>query len=400
VDQRTFYLLNLAVFTGNLGMGIVIPFLPIYAKTLGATGLTIGIFFASFPLAQMLCMPVVTRLSDRYGRKEFIAVGQLLCSLLSLWYVYAPGMVYLILGRFVQGGTMALIFPIAMAYVGDLAPPDKRGTYMGIFNLFLTSSFGVGPLVGGWLSDAYGMEASFYWMGGLNFVAFLAVLLLLPESRPAPHAQAQSSSYRNLLRKPKIQGLAFYRMVNAIQMGLWFSFMPLLATDALQMNNGQIGTVLATYMLVSSLVQVPFGRLADRVSRQLLIAVGGYLSALAFAAVWFAHGFVHLLLIGALAGAMGAMAMPALTAVAADEGHHGGMGAVMGVLNMAMSAGMMIGPVLAGVLAEVVGLRSLFLLSGVVGVVGTLLFSWLTADHRVTAVEAAPGLEGRQTEVS
>jgi MFS transporter, DHA1 family, multidrug resistance protein len=121
---------------------------------------------------------------------------------------------------------------------------------------------------------------------------------------------------------------------------------------------------------------------------------------LAFAAAWFAQGFVHLLLIGALAGAMGAMAMPALTALAADEGHHGGMGAIMGVLNMAMSAGMMIGPVLAGVLAEVVGLRPLFLMSGVVGVLGTLLFSWLTADHRIAALEVTPELEERQTEVS
>jgi MFS family permease len=188
-------------------------------------------------------------------------------------------------------------------------------------------------------------------------------------------------------------------MVNSIQMGLWFSFVPLLATEVLMMSKGQIGTVLATYMLVSSLVQVPFGRLADRMSRQMLIATGGYLGSLAFAAVWFAQGSLHLLIIGAVAGAMGAMAMPALTALAADEGHHGGMGAIMGVLNMAMSAGMMIGPVLAGGLAEFVGLRSLFVFSGVVGIVGTLLFSWLTAEHFTAAVPAQDLVE-RRTEIS
>lgn len=399
MNRRTFYTLNLAVFTGNLGMGIVIPFMPIYAKTLGATGLTIGIFFASFPLAQMLFMPLIGRLSDQYGRKGFIAVGQLLCCLLSLWYIYAPDIFYLILGRFLQGGSIALIFPIANAYVGDLAPPQKRGTYMGIFNLFLTSSFGIGPLAGGWLSDAYGMESSFYWMGGLNAAAFLAILLLLPEAPPAIHTKAQPSSYRDLLRKPKIQGLAFYRMVNSIQMGLWFSFLPLFAIEALKMNNGQIGTVLATYMLVSSLVQVPFGRLADRMNRYVLITAGGYLASLAFTCVFFAQEFVHLLLIGAIAGAMGGMSMPALTALAADEGHHGGMGAIMGVLNMAMSAGMMLGPVLAGGLAEFVGLRLLFVFSGVVGVLGTLLFSWLSREQRAAAV-VAPELAERQTEVS
>jgi MFS family permease len=398
VDLRTFYILNLAVFTGNLGMGIVIPFLPIYAKTLGATGLTIGIFFASFPLAQILLMPSIGRLSDRHGRKGFIAAGLFFCSLLSLWYLYAPNIFYLILGRFVQGGVIALIIPIATAYVGDLAPPEKRGTYMGIFNLFLTGSFGVGPLVGGWLSDAYGMAVSFYWMGGLNAIAFLAVLAFLPEARPTVHAKAQPASYRELLHRPKVQALAFCRMVNAIQMGLWFSFLPLLATEVLTMSKSQIGVVLAMYMLANSLVQVPFGRLADRISRQTLIAAGGYLSSLAFMAIWGAQGFAHLLLIGALAGGMGAMAMPALTAMAADEGHHGGMGAIMGVLNMAMSAGMMLGPVLAGGLAEVVGLRSLFVFSGAVGILGTVLFGWLTAEHRM-ATAPTPEFVEKQTEV-
>lgn len=260
---------------------------------------------------------------------------------------------------------------------------------MGIFNLFLTSSFGIGPLVGGWLSDAYGMESSFYLMGALNAAAFLAVLVLLPEARPTAHAQQQSSSYLVLLQRPKIQGLAFFRMINSIQMGLWFSFLPLLAIEVLGMNKGQLGTVLAIYMLASSLVQVPFGRLADRVNRQLLIAAGGYLASVAFAAVWFAQGFMHLLLIGALAGAMGAMAMPALTAIAADEGHHGGMGALMGIMNMAMSAGMMLGPVLAGVLAEFIGLRSLFIFSGVIGLLGTATFSWLMTEHRVLALATA-----------
>jgi MFS family permease len=399
LNQRIFYTLNLAVFTGNLGMGIVIPFLPIYAKTLGATGLTIGIFFASFPLAQMLFMPRIGRLSDQHGRKRFIACGQLLCSLLSLWYIYAPDMLWLIVGRFLQGAAMALIIPISTAYVGDLAPPEKRGSYMGIFNLFLTSSFGVGPLIGGWLSDAYGMESSFHLMGALNVLAFLAVLALLPESRSTTHAQRQPASYRTLLQRPKIRGLAFFRMINSIQIGLWFSFLPLLGTDTLQMNKGQIGTVLATYMLVSSLVQVPFGRLADRMSRHLLIAAGGYLASVAFAAVWFAQGFLYLLLVGALAGAMGAMSIPALTALAADEGHHGGMGALMGIMNMAMSAGMMLGPVLAGVLAEVAGLRSLFLFSGVAGILGTMMFSWLTAEHRGLAVAAADFVE-KSPEVS
>jgi multidrug resistance protein len=397
VNQQVFYTLNLAVFTGMLGVGIIIPFMPIYAKTLGATAISIGVFFASFPLAQMCFMPMIGRLSDRHGRKWFITAGLCLSSLLSLWFVYAPNIGYLIFGRFVQGATMALILPIATAYVGDLAPPDKRGTYMGIFNLFLTSSFGMGPLLGGKISDAYSMEASFYVMGALNVVALLAVLVLLPEAQPAHHTRAQTVSYRDMLRKPKVQGLAFYRMVNSIQMGLWFSFLPLLAAEVLALSKSQIGVIIAAHMLVSAVVQVPAGRLADRMSRRHLAAVGGYLGSLAFVAVYVAGGFWHLLLIGCMTGAMGAVAMPALTALAADEGQRSGMGAVMGVLNMAMSAGMMLGPVLAGALAEIVELRSLFVFAAVVGVLGTSGFMRLTTEPQGLAVVAAK-IRERQTE--
>lgn len=395
MSRRIFYTLNLAVFTGMLGMGIVIPFLPIYAKTLGATPVSIGVFFASFPLAQMVCMPTISRLSDRHGRKWFITLGLLLASLLSFWYVYAPTMTYLVIGRFLQGGVMALILPIATAYVGDLAPPEQRGTYMGVFNLFLTSSFGMGPLAGGWLSDAYGMEVSFHWMGGLNAVACLAVLLFLPEMHAAAHAQRPQVSYRALLRRPKVQGIALYRMVNAVQVGLWFSFLPLLAAEVLHLRKAQIGMIIAVYMLMNSLVQVPFGRLADRVSRRLLITIGGYLVSLVFATVLFAQGFVHLLLIGSVAGAVGAMAMPALSALAADEGHGGGMAAVMGVINMAMSAGMMVGPVLAGVFAEIFGLRGLFVFGALVGAIGTLLCAWLTSEQRGAGEVVPESREGR-----
>ena len=115
--------------------------------------------------------------------------------------------------------------------------------------------------------------------------------------------------------------------------------------------------------------------------------------------MWYAQGFAHLLVIGTLAGALGAVAMPALTALAADEGQNSGMGAVMGVLNMAMSVGMMLGPVLAGTLAELFGLRFLFVFGAVVGLIGTLVFVRLTAEQ-AARVLASPDLSGRQTEPS
>ncbi len=397
MNRRVFYTLNIAVFTSMLGMGIVLPFMPIYARTLGATGITIGVFFASFPLAQMVFMPMIGRLSDRHGRKMFIAAGLLGSSLLSLWYVYAPNMLYLTLGRFLQGAAVALTLPIATAYVGDIAPPEKRGTLMGIFNLSITSSIGFGPLVGGWLSDQYGMESSFYWMCFLNALACVLVLVLLPTSHSAERATTRQVSYRQLLARPRIKGLALYRVVNTIQMGLWFSFLPLLGTEILQLNHTMIGWALACYMLVSSLVQVPFGRMADRFSKRLLIIASGLIGSFVFSFIFFVWAFWHLMLIAAVTGAMGAMAMPALNALAAEEGQDGNMGAVMGMLNMAMSVGMMLGPVLGGLVLDVSGLRPLFLFGAAAGLLGTCGFARLAAATPSPAV-AAPRLAEGPTE--
>jgi MFS family permease len=195
-------------------------------------------------------------------------------------------------------------------------------------------------------------------------------------------------------------GLALYRMANAIQMGLWFSFLPLLAAEMLDLSKSQIGYLMAVYMLASSLVQVPAGHLADRVSKRALIVISSCLGSFVLITVVFAESFTHLLLIGSVMGVMSAVSMPALNALAADEGQSGGMGAVMAVINMAMSAGFMIGPVIAGVLAEIYGLHSLFVFGAIVGLVGTVLFVRWTVEEKTTAAVVAPESAKSQAEVS
>ena len=82
---------------------------------------------------------------------------------------------------------------------------------------------------------------------------------------------------------------------------------------------------------------------------------------------------------------MGALAGPALTALAAEEGKQGGMGAMMGVLNMALSVGMMLGPVLAGLAVGYCRPAAVIWFRAVAGGLGTLVFTWLTTEKRLAA---------------
>lgn len=74
-----------------LGLGIVVPLLPYYADTLGATGIGIGLIFSGFALSRAIFMPLIGRYSDRMGRKYFILIGLGLFTLLSDVYHRAVG---------------------------------------------------------------------------------------------------------------------------------------------------------------------------------------------------------------------------------------------------------------------------------------------------------------------
>ena len=87
--KKIFFVLFTSIFSCMLGVGIIVPILPIYAETLGATGFWLGAIFAGFSLTRSISMPLVGRFSDRMGRKRFISFGLLVYTLSSLGYIYA-----------------------------------------------------------------------------------------------------------------------------------------------------------------------------------------------------------------------------------------------------------------------------------------------------------------------
>jgi len=124
-----------------LGSGIVVPLLPLYAESLEASGLWLGLIFAAFPLSRTLATPVFGRLSDRKGRKLFISIGLLTYAIISFGFIYTNTVSQLVLMRFLHGLAGALILPVAQAYVGDISPPGEEGKWMGYANAaFLADS--------------------------------------------------------------------------------------------------------------------------------------------------------------------------------------------------------------------------------------------------------------------
>ena len=114
--KKTFPFLAISVFSTMLGLGIIAPLLPLYADSLGATGLWIGVIFGGFSVSRAVFTPLFGRLSDSRGRKNFLGTGLFIYSVLSLGYIFSGSVFELFGVRLIHGAVSGMIIPIARAW--------------------------------------------------------------------------------------------------------------------------------------------------------------------------------------------------------------------------------------------------------------------------------------------
>jgi len=376
--KKVFPVLTLSIFSSMLGIGIIVPLLPIYAENLGATGIWLGVIFAGFSVSRAILMPIIGRLSDRNGRKPFICIGLLIYSIISLGYIWADSVSQLTLVRIVHGAAAGMIIPIAQAYVGDISPVGEEGKWMGYFNAAFFTGFGFGPLMGGALTDYFGMNIAFFTMGVLNLLAFLVVVLFLPEIRQGKMAANPHLSFKEMSTSGMLKGLFSFRLSFSLGMASSVCFLPIFATINVGLSPTLIGVLIAVNILLMALLGVATGKIADRFNRRTLVVLGSIINFTYLVLIPLAHNFWQLLGLCALGGLGGAISLPAASALIVEEGRKFGMGSTIAIFTMAMSIGMTIGPLLGGVAADFININSVFYFAAGMGLVGTSLFIWFT----------------------
>lgn len=163
--------LSLTVFLDLVGFGMILPMLPFYAETFGASPLQIGFLFASYSLAQFICSPLWGRISDRIGRRNPLLLTILLGGLAYLLLAAAPTLGFVFLARALAGAAAAN-YTIAQAFAADITAPKDRARTMGWLGAAFGLGFVAGPAIGGGLSHlgaaAVPMGAAI--LAAINFV--------------------------------------------------------------------------------------------------------------------------------------------------------------------------------------------------------------------------------------
>jgi DHA1 family multidrug resistance protein-like MFS transporter len=138
-----------------LGLRIISSILPTIAKDLGATGVWMGMIFSGYAISRAIIMPIMGGLSDKYGRRIFIASGLLLLAVISLLYLPAHNVYTLTAVRLLNGLAAGMIIPIAMAYAGEVAQEGKEGIKRDAVKIVL--------IIGFISAFRTGVPLPFYW---------------------------------------------------------------------------------------------------------------------------------------------------------------------------------------------------------------------------------------------
>ncbi len=362
MNRRILVTLLVSIFVTLTGIGIIAPVMPVYATRLGANGLTLGLMIAAFSISRGVLQPFVGGYSDKHGKKRFLIIGLIIYAIAGLSYSVASSVGQLVIIRTIHGIGSAMVVPIAMAYVGDLAPAHEEGRYMGMLNIALFAGIGSGPIIGGLFVDSLGMNSAFYAMASFSAIAVILVVIFLPPQETVDRVEMPPilQTLRKMAHNGRVIGILLARMATMIIMIPTIGFLPLLMNKFMDASGLQIGMVIASRTLVNAVLQTPFGKLADRRSKIVLLISGCSIISITMFVVPFAHGIVGLMIVFAILGTGEAMAWPTLGALAVEEGHQYGQGSMMGVFNMAMSAGVFVGSIGAGSMTDAFGISFSF----------------------------------------
>ena len=429
MDRRRLITVFVIVFVDLLGFGLILPLLPFYADTYGASAIVIGLLGGAYALAQMIGAPVLGRLSDRHGRRPVLLVsiagtalgflllgladplGRGLAGLLPASLV-ADNLVEvtnaLILGilfasRILDGVTGGNI-SVAQAYITDITDEENRARGLGLVGAAFGLGFIIGPAAGGLLSAGGRYALPAYFAAGLASINWIGVWLWLPESLTDEiRAQLAKQPARAILsarelwrafQRPRFGPLLHIRLFYGLAFATFTGIFSLYALYRLDLDSQATGLVLAYVGLLSVLVQgVAIGRLSKRFPENRLIlwavaVVAGSLLA------WALTPNLPVLLVILIplsfgAGVLNTVINSAITKSVYPEEVGGALGMSASIESLTRA----IGPVAGGFLIGVLG-------AWAPGVLGAAIMAWLvTFAWRRLIANPDPPLPDRVNEV-
>lgn len=370
-------ILFLTMFIVMVGFGVIMPILPFYAESMGATATDLGLLFAAYSVVQFFFSPIWGQMSDRVGRKPMILVGLVGFALSFVLFGLANSLLMLFVARILGGVLSAATLPTVMAYIADTTDVKGRGGGMGVLGAAMGMGITFGPVIGGYLGEI-NAALPFYFSAGLALAVALFAALLLPESR-SKAAQLAARQKPNSRRGP-LGNLAdvWKALLGPIGFILLLAFLAsfasanlegtfaLFSQEHLGFGESQMGLLFGIMGIVMALTQAFLvGRFINTWGEQRMIQVGLVSSAIGYFCLLFTYDMLSVAVVMAVMGVGNAALRPAVNSLASKRSSADQQGAVMGVVNSYNSLGRIFGPILGGFIFDALGYQWPYITGGI-----------------------------------
>jgi MFS family permease len=356
-------------FLVAIGFGLIIPAIPIFARTFGVTNTLIGLIISSFAIMRFLSGLFSGKLVDRFGERLVLGTGLLMVSVFTLLAGLAQTYGQLLFFR-TAGGLGSSMFSVSagallLRVVGD----DQRGRAQSLYNGGFIAGGVAGPAFGGALL-AISPRAPFFIYTALLIVAGTVSLIFLHEKRLGRASKSTASdgpalTIREALKiRPYLYSLFLAFLGSWIFFGMRSSILPLYAIDDLGVSTAVVGLSFTLALIAQGAVMVRAGKYSDKNGRRPVILVGFAITLVSLILLTLSTN-VTFYLISMLVLGFGAGFATSAGAIVGDV-IKGKSGKVYAFWQMAGDAGMMVGPLLLGVVADLFTYRTAVLVSALV----------------------------------
>lgn len=367
-----FIVIFITIFIDLISFGIVMPLLPFYAQHFGASGMEIGLLVGVFSFVTFIFMPILGRLSDRYGRRPLLLISIIGNVIAYLLFAFAGSFWLLVFSRIIAGIANSNL-SVAQAYIADITPSGERAKGMGIIGAAFGLGFIFGPLIsaffssdifGGWKYTLPGLIAAALSLG--NFIsAYFSLPESLHEHQRLPDYRFQIfdwNTFRKIIHHPGLRSIVLIFNITTLAYSNIFVTIPLLVSHApFNMSTSQVSWIFMEIGVIAVIVQggltgkisVFFGERKLVIAGTLLIWIGFMIFPVSY---YLPAGNITGLAIGTACLAFGSSFFtPNIMSIASQLTDPKEQGTVMGVVHSMASLARMFGPSLGGTMYDAGG---------------------------------------------
>lgn len=347
--------LSIAAFMVMTGVSIISPILPAYAASFGIPYALIGIIISSFAIARTFLDIPSGLIAYKLGMKKFMAIGLILVAASSFVAGYAPTYETLLIARILEGAGSAMYTTVSMTMVAVVSPPERRGATLSFYVSMMLLGTVSGPVIGGFISEVWGMSAPFYVYGMFGLISLIIITAAVKEAGTESAAHPASMNITKLLKDYNLMAICFSVLVTfLIRQGVINTVIPLYAYNNIGMGEVGLGIALGVLAIGNTIMMLVIGKLSDRFGRKTFMILSLILSAVVILIIPFDKSFLSLVVTMGMLGICLGLAGP-VSAWITDVSKPEDLGGAMGIQRTVGDLGFIIGPILLAAIAGLSG---------------------------------------------